>query len=147
MDADERIERLGRIAWAAGILMPDCKLQRTVARIASRSVTLPAFGVVMGVLLLGGLVLAVRYVFGRREHGLYRGTVARSLIPVFAAAAIAIGVLAHPVLRASEVRLLRADSSLSASTGPISFTRAEALLVERLKAQVTQAARDLDSDT
>jgi len=40
------------------------------------------------------------------------------------------------------VLLLRADSSLSASSGPISFTRAEALLVERLKAQVTQAARD-----
>ncbi len=135
MDADERVERLGRIAWAAGILMPDCKLQRTVARMAPR---------------YGEILIAE----GRREEGeafldlwqplamkcnedaftlvgLWAWCLGGSRSVTLPAFGVVIGVL-----------LLRADSSLSASSGPISFTRAEALLVERLKAQVTQAARD-----
>jgi len=57
-----------------------------------------------------------------------------------------IGAVAHPVLRASEARLLRGDFSLTAGDGPISFTRAEALMVERLKAQVCQVAEEMERD-
>ena len=97
-----------------------------------------------GVVAAGGaVVLAVRFVYGRRGYGRYCATAARSLVPVFAAAALVLAAAAQPYLRASEVRLLRADSSLTSSSEFISFTRAEAMMVERLKAAVRQAADEL----
>ena len=88
------------------------------------------------------IVGAVHFVYGERGYGAYCATVARSLIPVFAAAVVLVGVVAHPYLRAREMTLLRAQTALAPGKGMLSFTRAEALMVERMKARIVEAAKE-----
>jgi len=93
----------------------------------------------MLVVLLPVMVVA-RWLTGRREHGLYLGTIARSVIPALAAAAILVGGLAHPYLGEAEARLVAQETTLSGRDDLVGFTRVEALLVDRLKRQLAEAA-------
>ena len=67
--------------------------------------------------------------------------VARSVIPVLAAAAILVGGLAHPYLGQREARLLAQETALSGHDELVGFTRVEALLVDRLKRELAAAAQ------
>lgn len=134
-----------RVAWAVLVALWLMSLAvRGGIRTASGelwSLTVAGGLATVGLLALLG---AVRFVYGTRGYGVYCATVARSLIPVFAAAVVLVGVVAHPYLRAREVTLLRAQTALSPGEGLMSFTRAEALMVERMKAKVAEAAREPD---
>jgi hypothetical protein len=135
-----------RAAWAAvAALWLACVLMGELGAPGSAWAEPLLVAGALAVGVVGAIALSVRYVLGRRGCGLYCGTAARSLIPVFAAAILVLAAVAHPVLRASEVRLLRADSLLfSSDAASVSFTRAEALMVERLKKGVQRAAAELD---
>jgi hypothetical protein len=110
----------------------------------------PFWAIALAVVVLAGtfavgVVVAGRLLFGRAEYGLYRGTVARSLIPIFAAASLVIAAATHPYLVTREAALVGADKALSPDSSQISFTRAESLMVERLKAGVLQAVREIEA--
>ena len=102
------------------------------------------FWALLGLAVSGALVGVARYLAGKRGYGLYCGTVARSLVPVFAAAAIVLGIVAAPVLERSETRFVRAGNALSADAETLSFTRLEALVVQRLKARIAEAAARIE---
>ena len=87
---------------------------------------------------------AVVWGIGRKGYGLYYGSLARSLIPVFAGAILLIGGLAHPYLRRGELRLLHTECSLWSPSDPAGFTHAENLLVERIRAGLLRAAKELE---
>lgn len=93
------------------------------------------------------LALAFRFaVRKRREYGLYYGTLARSLAPVYAWSIIAITLVAQPWLLYNEAYWLRKDTAVlgyvnksANSTDSISFTAVEVKATDRLM-QLTQAA-------
>ena len=80
-----------------------------------------------------------------RERGafrLFRGSVLLSLVPVYALALILISLTVRPYLRHEERRWLAQDKviALDPSGG---FTRVEAAVTQRLKAEITAAAAGL----
>lgn len=120
-----------------------------VLRSPDVSVLSPArivFGVCLAAFVIV-LILAIgtalsRHLFGAKEFGFYRGTVARSLIPHLAMAIALITLLTHPYLRATETRLIRTDPimALSQTKTCAGFSVAEARLVERLRSEMLRAA-------
>jgi hypothetical protein len=94
-------------------------------------------------LLVSAIVAGSRLLLARREVGLYCGTVARSLIPTFAAAVILICLTARPWLVHRERALLAADKVLVTGTDEVGFSRIENQLAERLKDAVESAAASL----
>lgn len=99
--------------------------------------------------LAGALAVYVglRGAFRSREHGVYRGTVARSLIPVFAAAMLMLVATVHPYLRARETALVRECCALTADSDTLGFSRAEARLVAGFRAEVRTAAAELEAES
>ena len=83
-----------------------------------------------------------RYLFGSTRFGLYRGTVARSLIPHLAMAMVLVTVLTNPYLRAAEARLVSGDPLMSISETKIctGFTVIERRVTERLRTEMLNAA-------
>jgi hypothetical protein len=79
-----------------------------------------------------------------RNEGLFRGSVARSLIPVFALVVILLGLTSVPYLRASESSLVRQDTLTSSTERGEGFTDMETRLVKRLQQEVL-AVFDLQS--
>ena len=76
------------------------------------------------------------------NFALYRGTLARSLIPLYAAAVILLGGLAQPLLLQQEARWLRQDHSLYPTLQYAEYPLAPGT-VEQMKAQVLQAAEEI----
>lgn len=79
-----------------------------------------------------------------RNEGLFRGSVARSLIPVFASVVILVGVTSSPYLRANERSLVQQDPMSSCCERGEGFTDVEARVVKRLQQEVL-AVFDLQS--
>jgi hypothetical protein len=79
-----------------------------------------------------------------RNEGLFRGSVARSLIPVFALVVILLGLTSAPYLRANESSLVRQDTLTSSVERGEGFTDMETRLVKRLQQEVL-AVFDLQS--
>jgi hypothetical protein len=77
----------------------------------------------------------------RSDYGLYLGTAARSLIPVFAVAVLLLGGVVQPWLAREETRWLRADPLLSQGSNIAGFTSVETRVVNRLKAGMLEGAR------
>ncbi len=98
-----------------------------------------AFGALAA--LTAGIVF-FRYLFGSRGFGLYRGTVARSLIPHLAMAMVLITLLTNPYLRATEARLVSGDPlmSISETKTCAGFTVIERRVTERLRTEMLKAA-------
>ncbi|MHB0937401.1 MAG: hypothetical protein ACYDCO_09035 [Armatimonadota bacterium] len=90
---------------------------------------------------------AVRYWRTRRggDFALYRGTLARSLIPLYAAAVILLGGLAQPLLLREEACWLRQDHSLYPTLQYAEYPLAPGT-VEKMKAQVLQAAEEIERE-
>lgn len=82
---------------------------------------------------------------GRRRSAMFRGTVARSLIPVLALIIVLVGTLAHPYLLNREKRFVRADVILAMPEGG-GFTQMETHLVERLNRDALKALADADRE-
>jgi len=83
-----------------------------------------------------------RYLFGSTRFGMYRGSVARSLIPHLAMAMVLVTVLTNPFLRSAEARLVRTDPlmAISGTKNNAGFTVIETRLVERLRTGMLHAA-------
>ena len=75
---------------------------------------------------------------GRRNSALFRGTVARSMIPVLALIIILVGTTAHPYLRNREQQCLRNDGIMGMPKEG-GFTRIESLVAERLNREALEA--------
>lgn len=144
----------GRGRWllialaVTGVLLLACAqalrlapLDETVSGVP-HSALLYALAILAVALALVFLAVVFRGLFGSSRFGLYRGTVARSLIPYLGVAVVLITVLANPYLRGSEARLVATDTLLSmpASGMAAGFTRVEARLVERLRKEMLEAA-------
>jgi len=84
---------------------------------------------IIAMLLLG---LALFALLARRRYGRTLGTLSRSLISVFAAAALLLGLVVRPVLLRQEHRLFQADTIL-AKTGPDGISRIETEIVKNLR--------------
>jgi hypothetical protein len=96
---------------------------------------------VAALVLMGtGLAAALLLLLAPAKHGLYCGTVARSLIPLFAAAMILISITTRPWLLHAERRLIAADTVLMVGPHDIGFSRLENLVTERLQKAVAEAA-------
>jgi hypothetical protein len=92
----------------------------------------------------GTIILAVSFVIAfvvalavPRLHGRVLGTLSRSLIPVFALAALMLSLIVQPILQAQERRFLRADT-LVWSTEEAGFTPFETRLVTQLRGAMLQ---------
>ncbi len=106
-----------------------------------------AVGIAGTVGLLCAAVIAMkRLLAAPREHGFFVGTVARSLIPFFAAAAVLIGVVVHPYLTAREAALLRRDLMFAFDPEYPAVSTVEADLVRRLRAEIKEVIREIDGE-
>jgi hypothetical protein len=105
----------------------------------------------MGSIIVTALILAVTapaaglfLLLADRKHGLYAGTVARSLIPIFAAAVVLLCVSTRPLLLRAERRGIQTDTIVMTSPGEVGFTRIESQVVARLQKAVAAAAAGLE---
>jgi hypothetical protein len=96
------------------------------------------------VLFITASVAALFLLLARAEHGLYSGTVARSLIPLFAAAVMVLSITTRPLLLRAEQRCLAADTILLPGPHEIGFSRIENRVTERLQKAVAAAAAGLE---
>lgn len=90
---------------------------------------------------LAACAIFLRGVFGSSRFGLYRGTVARSLVPYLALATVLLTLVSQPYLHDRETRLIANDPLMQPATSMTSagFTRVEARLVERLRSEMMEA--------
>lgn len=95
------------------------------------------------VLVLTAAVAALRLLLAPRAAGLSCGTVARSLIPIFAAAVILLSAIGRPALRQAERVNLAADTLMLTPPGEVGFSPVENRLTERLQKAVAAAAATL----
>ncbi len=106
--------------------------------------------VVIGVCLAGfavsislaACITFFRHLFGSACFGLYRGTVARSLIPYLALAIVLVTLLTNPYLSTQERHLIRTDPLMAPSSSRMSagFTAVETRITERLRTEMLNAA-------
>ena len=102
---------------------------------------LPA--IIGGVLILSGLAY-LGYGIGRRQwfrkvHAAYYGSLARAFVPVIAVTVIVLNIIAQPCLRREERYLIFSDTLMHIDPKG-GFTAIESRLVQRLKAEMQQAA-------
>ena len=104
-------------------------------------VGLGGLGAVWLTAALAACTIFLRGLFGSSRYGLYRGTVARSLIPYFALATVLLTLVSQPYLSRRESRLIASDPLIQPATSKTSagFTRLEARLVERLRSEMLKA--------
>jgi hypothetical protein len=98
---------------------------------------LAAVGLAGAFLLVAALVRTVLLLVAPPSQGRAIGTLSRSLIPVFALAALLLSVCAQPILHAQERHLVRTENRRS--DGEIGFTEVETKLVQHLRQSTLQA--------
>jgi hypothetical protein len=89
-------------------------------------------GIGGGIILFLLLVLVTLALVARQQYGRTFGTLSRSLISVFAAASLIMGLVVRPLLVAQERRFFQKDTLL-AKSGPDGISRIETELVNRLR--------------
>lgn len=115
--------------------------------VAAVSLFLP--GDISPLLRLAGVVLSAGVCFAslhfanrkREQYGLYYGTLARSLAPIYAFSILAISLIAQPWLLYNEANWLRKDTMVygyvaHSSKGQVSITKSEAIASKRLTQRV-----------
>ena len=95
------------------------------------------------ILVVTALAAALFLLLANARHGLYCGTVARSLIPLFAAGVIVLCLSARPALLQAERRCIAADTILLTAPDEVGFSRIETKLTARLQKAVADAAAGL----
>jgi len=143
--APEGLARRSRIAYwtVLGVLWASCLALRgwTPATVAAYAVA----GICGLVVLSYPAIKLKRLLSERKEYGRFHGTLARSMIPVFAAAAILIGAIAHPYLTRLESVLVQRDPILNLDEELLAI-RPEADLVRRLRTEIKAAILEVDSE-
>ncbi|NOY80767.1 MAG: hypothetical protein GXP31_07155 [Kiritimatiellaeota bacterium] len=111
------------------------------------TITVVVLSALVGVMLfLRGAVALAMALCAPRDQAFYRGTLARSLVPMLAVAVMAWSAVSRPWLIRQEGELIRRDTLMSTpSEGLIGFTSVEAHLARRLKQGVEEAAKQLGS--
>ncbi|MBO66588.1 MAG: hypothetical protein CL509_10010 [Actinobacteria bacterium] len=98
------------------------------------------FGTGMGLIICGvGIVVFIKGCMSRNTYGLYYGTLARSLMPVYACAIILIAVIGLPWLQKEESALLNKDPLFDSN--PHGFTVLEGNLTKRLQSELAAAMK------
>ncbi len=98
-------------------------------------------GVAVIVLILGSIGYAIsRDVRFGRPCAAYYGSLMRTIIPVIALALILANICSRPYLRHAERRWLAQDTVMGPDSDAGGFTRVESRLVQRLRAEMRQAA-------
>ena len=98
------------------------------------------FGIGMGLIICGvGIVVFIKGCTSRNTYGLYYGTLARSLMPVYACAIILIAVIGLPWLQKEERALLNKDPLFDSN--PHGFTVLEGNLTKRLQSELAAAMK------
>jgi hypothetical protein len=98
------------------------------------------FGTGMGLILCGaGIVVFIKGCMSRNTYGFYYGTLARSLMPVYACAVILIGGICLPWLQKEESALLKKDPLFDSS--PYGFTVPEGNITLRLQTELADALK------
>jgi len=95
-----------------------------------------------GFLLVCGYRL-IRGLASSPSHGLYYGTLARSLIPIYACAVIFVGGVCLPYLAREETRLLHRDTIIAVGSDR-GFSAVETRLVERLQKELREAFEEVE---
>ena len=99
----------------------------------------------VGIIVTAPFIILFRLLRGGRQYGLYVGTLARSLMPVFAAVVIVVGAVGHPYLALAETHWLQQERLISDSEYPgIGFTALEIRLVSRLRSETLEAMQHVD---
>jgi hypothetical protein len=127
------------LAFAVGLLPV------TVLRPGSRWTRplLVALGAIAAVALLVSVIDAgARRWRERGDYRLYRASLLRSLVPVYALTLILVSVTARPYLRFEERRWMARDTLMKVPPGG-GFTSLETRLTKRLHAEMTRAAAQL----
>ena len=94
----------------------------------------------MGLIICGvGIVVFIKGCMSRNTYGLFYGTLARSLMPVYACAVIFIGIICLPWLQKEESALLKKDPLFSSN--PHGFTVLEGNLTLRLQSELAEALK------
>ena len=94
----------------------------------------------MGLIVGGvGIVVFIKGCMSRNTYGLYYGTLARSLMPVYACAIILIAVIGLPWLQKEESALLKQDPLFDSN--PHGFTVLEGNLTKRLQSELAEALK------
>jgi hypothetical protein len=83
----------------------------------------------------------------RKREGLFRGSVARSLIPVFASVVILVGLATQPYLTHRERTLVANDPLYTCVETGAGFSKPEAQLVERLRREALAVFDELEKKT
>jgi hypothetical protein len=118
----------------------------TAYPLTTTDITTRAFLVLSVVSVLAALVsVPVSMMRARPPDGLYTGTLARSLTPIFAAVVILTTGAANPYLSRVEAQCLQNDPILGRDKPGIGFTMVEARLVNRLKQETRAVVRELES--
>jgi hypothetical protein len=128
------------ILLLVGFLMPRTSLRPYSLQamgLAFSSGGLAAVGLAGAFLLIAALVRTVLLLVAPPSQGRTIGTLSRSLIPVFALAALLLSVCAQPILHAQERHLVQAESTRV--DGGVGFTSVEARLVQGLRETTLQA--------
>lgn len=140
----------GRRRWLAhwiilGILWAACLALRgwtpTYTTVAAYAVA----GICCLVVLCYPAIKLKRLCSARKEYGRFHGTLARSMIPVLAAAAILIGAVAHSYLTGLESVLVQRDPILKLDE-ELLVIRPEADLVRRLRAGIREAIAEIEAE-
>ena len=98
------------------------------------------FGIGMGLIICGvGIVVFIKGCMSRNTYGLYYGTLARSLMPVYACAIILIAAIGLPWLQKEESALLNKDPLFDSN--PHGFTVLEGNLTKRLQSELAAAMK------
>ncbi len=133
---------LVRLCWGGmGILCLCCAASKKLfGHQGALETGLYLFGTGMGLIICGvGIVVFIKGCMSRNTYGLYYGTLARSLMPVYACAIILIGVIGLPWLQKEESALLKKDPLFDSS--PYGFSVPEGNLTLRLQSELADAMK------
>jgi len=131
-----------KLCWGGmGILCLCCAVSKKLfGHQGALETGLYLFGTGMGLILGGvGIVVFIKGCMSRNTYGLYYGTLARSLMPVYACAVILIGGICLPWLQKEESALLKKDPLFDSS--PYGFTVPEGNITLRLQAELAEALK------
>lgn len=131
-----------KLCWGGmGILCLCCAVSKKLfGHQGALETGLYLFGTGMGLILGGvGIVVFIKGCMSRNTYGLYYGTLARSLMPVYACAIILIGGICLPWLQKEESALLKKDPLFDSS--PYGFPIPEGNITLRLQAELAEALK------
>ena len=131
-----------KLCWGGmGILCLCCAASKKIFGYQGALETgLYLFGTGMGLIICGiGIVVFIKGCMSRNTYGLYYGTLARSLMPVYACAIILIGLIGLPWLQKEERALLKKDPLFDSN--PHGFTVLEGNLTKRLQSELAAAMK------